>query len=186
MRAFVAINLDHALREAIHRDADALRAVAPEVSWVRAEALHMTLRFLGEISDEAAAALVPALKSVAARNRSFTLDVAGTGTYPNFRHPRVVWIGVRDDAAVRALADDVEASCVAVGFPAESRPFSAHLTLGRVRRNPDRQRLQALERAAERFHKTYSIGVSHFELMRSEPGPGGSRYDPVAGFPLAP
>jgi 2'-5' RNA ligase len=185
VRAFLAINLDPALREEIHRDAGVLRAAAPEVSWVRAEALHMTIRFLGEIEDAMAGALVPALHDVAARHRSFTLELAGAGTYPNFRHPRVVWIGVREDAAVAALARDVEARCVALGLPAERRPFSAHLTLGRVRREPGRDRLQALEHAAGRFRTTYSIGVSRFELMRSETGPGGSRYDTVAGVPLA-
>ena len=186
MRSFIAINIDPELRDRINEDTAGLRHAAPGVSWVRPEGMHLTLRFLGEVAEPSASGIATALADVARRHRPFRLDLAGVGTFPSFRHPRVVWIGARDDTDVGALARDVDACCASHGFPGEGRPYAAHLTLGRVRREPDRGRLEGLERAAGEVTATYSIRVSHFELMKSEPGPRGSRYTVVASFPLLP
>jgi 2'-5' RNA ligase len=97
----------------------------------------------------------------------------------------VVWIGVSDDRALVELARDVESCCTALGFPPAERPFSAHLTVGRVRRELDRAARAALAREAESLGTVCQVEVGAVDLMRSDLSSRGPSYQVVASIPLA-
>lgn len=182
LRLFFAIELPDELRAAVAVHAARLRRKFPDAraGWTRIESLHLTLKFLGEV--EAAIhvdALYQAAETAAAGVAPFTLTVEGAGTFPPHGAARVLWLGVRDDDGQLArLHFRLDRECGHAGFPLESKPFKPHLTLARLR-SP--QGAKALSEA----HRRAPFGPFHFDvselvLMRSDLGPGGSRYTPLS------
>jgi 2'-5' RNA ligase len=154
------------------------------VAWVAPGNLHLTLKFLGQVPAERIDAMVGAMTRATVDTRAFGARVCGLGAFPSATRPRVVWAGVMDGApAMIDLAGRVDRALIPLGFPPESRPFSPHVTLGRVRqpgRNPELA--TALASAAEReFGRLRVRGAS---LMRSELSPGGARYTQLAFLAL--
>ena len=131
MRAFLAIPLPEKLCEE-------LAAVGRSIAGLRAQkgpTIHLTIRFLGEVEDPEPVAAAAA--EVAARHAPFDVSLAGVGAFPDARRPRVVWVGLGEGAGeAAALARDIDDAVVALGFPREERPWSAHITLGRFRDRP--------------------------------------------------
>jgi 2'-5' RNA ligase len=110
-----------------------MRGLASGIRWVRRTNLHLTLRFLGDAVDpKRLAALHEKLTEIAARTAPFVIDARGTGAFPNLSRPRVIWAGLIGDELV-SLAARVEDAAVDAGFTRERRPYSPHLTIGRVR-----------------------------------------------------
>lgn len=162
---------------------DRLRRVQADVSWVRAENVHVTLKFLGETGEKRLQRIRPALAEVARAGASIAMEVSGLGSFGG-RIPRVVWVGVGDGAeALTQLAGSIEVALARVGFPKERRGFTAHLTLGRVR-SP--RNAEALLAALQEFHaeKFGAFTATQFELMQSELHPTGSVYTVLERFPL--
>jgi len=186
MRLFVAINLPAETRDAIYADAEPLRAETRGVRWVASDALHVTLKFLGEQDDSLVVPIRDALASVGAAHANLTVSTTQVGAFPNFRRPRVVWLGMTGEDVVRALARDVDRALVPLGFSPETRPFQAHLTLGRVKGELPPHEAATLAGAASATPVSRSFLVRAVDLMRSELGPGGSRYSVVASAPLHP
>jgi len=184
MRLFVAINLPPEVRDAIYADAEPLRAVARSVKWVDAALLHVTLKFLGEQSDALVSDLEHAMQAVASRHEPFGVGTTGWGAFPNFRRPRVVWVGMTGEQPLRALANDVDRAFVELGIPSESRSFKAHLTLGRSKSEMNPVEARELAAAAEVPAGSRGFAVRTIDLMRSELGPRGSRYTVLAAVPL--
>jgi 2'-5' RNA ligase len=185
VRVFVAVNLPPALRTSIHDDTSALRGAAPGVSWTRADNLHLTLKFLGDVDEHGVARLRTALRPVTARHDPFSLRIAGLGAFPNFGRPRVVWIGVTRSHQLSALWEDVEQACALLGFERDARGFTGHITLGRVRLPMPRSAARTLELAAGAVPNEYVAGIASADLMSSEPAPGGSRYSVLTRLWLA-
>ena len=183
MRLFVAVNLPPDVRERLGAVQDRLRRAQADVSWVRVENLHVTLKFLGETEEKRLDRIRDVLAEVARAGAPFPLRVTGVGSFGG-RVPRVVWAGVSEGAdCLTRLARQVESALSRVGFPKENRSFTAHLTLGRVR-SP--RNAEALLMALQEF-QTDSFGmttVRQFDLMRSELRPGGSVYTVLSGFIL--
>jgi len=166
--------LEAHLREALGGRGLPGRAVAP-ANW------HLTLRFLGETPPERRAALVRALEE-ADPGPGFTLGFGGLGAFPRPARAAVLWLGVEEGtSALGALAGVAEAAAQRAGFPAETRPFSPHLTLSRIR--PPRDVGSIVERVPAFLGR---IPVEEMVLYRSHPGPGGVRYEAVGRFPLRP
>ncbi|HJU90695.1 MAG TPA: RNA 2',3'-cyclic phosphodiesterase [Gemmatimonadaceae bacterium] len=184
MRLFLAINLPLADRKAIHAAATPLRAVSDAISWVPADRLHLTLKFLGEQRDDEHARIAAALGGVVSRHRTFAVDMSGVGAFPNFRKPHIVWIGVTDDPKLELLHNDVEAACADLGHEVDGRAFRAHLTLGRVRRPIPAEEARALAAAARAVRYRGTMVVQSVDVMQSEMGKGGSRYTVRSALPL--
>ena len=184
MRLFVAGNLPPAVRDAIHADAEALRRATSVVKWVAASALHITLKFLGEQDERNLGDLTLALEHVGERHAPMQIRLTDAGAFPNFRRPRVVWVGMTCQDALRALARDIDEALAPMGFAPESRPFQAHLTLGRVRGEMTPAEAATLADVSRTFRSTGGFALQTVDLMRSELGPGGSRYSVVAAAPL--
>src|SRR5947209_14928511 len=123
----------------------------PGVRFVRPEGLHVTLKFLGEVSEERAERTVEALRGV--RASPFELELRGTGFFPNEKRPRIFWVGLHAHPAdaLGQLATQVEEACAVVGFPREQRPFQPHVTLARLGSGNPKSRSGALLPSASRF-----------------------------------
>ncbi len=134
LRAFLAVEIPEPLRERCAAIGERLAREVKDVSWVKAVNLHVTLKFLGNARPAQIARLVESLAHKAAKIEPFDLELAGIGCFPSARRARVIWIGVGEGAeSLRGLAEKAEGAGEKAGFARESRPFSGHLTLGRVR-----------------------------------------------------
>lgn len=183
MRLFVALNLPVEVRDRLAAAEDRLRRAQADVSWVRPENVHVTLKFLGETEAKRLERIRPALHEVARAGAPFAMGVSGVGSFGG-RVPRVVWVGVGEGAdPLTQLAGRIEAALARVGVPKERRGFTAHLTLGRVRsaRNAD-----ALVAALQELHGEAfgALTATRFDLMQSELRPTGSVYTVLEEFPL--
>lgn len=163
---------------------ESLRARPRRVSWTPPGNFHVTLRFLGAVDESRVAEIAEALREAVVRQPPFTLAVGGLGAFPSLARPRVIWAGIQAGAeGVAALARAVEGALVPLGFPAATRPYSAHVTLGRVREaRADPALARALARAAA--EPLGEARVERVVLMRSELSPRGARYTELAGLPL--
>ena len=184
MRLFVAISLTPQVRDAIHADTATLRSAGPGIRWVAPDALHVTIKFLGEQDPVSLDGIRQALESAASRHAAVHAKTTRVGAFPNFRRPRVVWVGMTEERALQALARDIDGALTPLGIAGEARPFRAHITLGRVKGELGAAEATALERAAGVVHASRDFPVRTVDLMRSELGPGGSRYTVISAVPL--
>ncbi len=184
MRLFVAINLPEEERARLEQEVRALRGARLPVRWVAADALHLTLKFLGEVPDARVGEIEHALKEVAGAFAPFRLELRGLGAFPNPRSPRVVWVGVHAPAELGRLAGAVEEAMAGLGFPRENRPFSPHLTLGRAERDARPGDFRPLAALAERFTFRAEVEARSADLMRSHLSPRGARYERILAAPL--
>src|SRR4030095_5814420 len=184
MRLFIAANLPPAIRDGVYADTAPLRAASTGIRWVSSAALHVTLKFLGDQHDRLVGDLRQALETVAARHHRLEVATTHVGAFPNFRRPRVVWVGMTEEKALQALVRDIDRSLAPLGIAPESRAFQAHLTLGRVKGGMKPGEATALAAAADTRLASRTFAVQTVDLMRSELGPGGSRYSILAAVPL--
>lgn len=188
LRLFVAVELPDAARRSLAGVIDALRPEAGgALRWVRPEGVHVTLKFLGATPAARAPAISRALDDVAAREAPFSLQPSAVGSFGGRRDLRVVWVGVSGDTArLAGLAGAVEDALAPLSFARERRPFSAHLTLARVRDDApagERERLHAmLARYAPPAFP--AVAVERISLMRSTLARGGAQYSAVSTHAL--
>ena len=181
LRLFFAVGLPEEVRARAAEHAARLRQSFPDVraGWERPEKMHVTLKFLGDVDAARVPALTRAAEAATRGLPSFTLAVEGTGSFPPRGAPRVLWLGLRDDAGgLSRLQARLEDECERVGFPRETRPFKPHLTLARLR-TPQGARELAAAHAAEPFGP-FAFNVPDLLLIRSQFGPAGSRYAPLS------
>jgi len=185
MRCFVAVHVADPVRDLIVRVQDALRRSDAQVTWVRREALHLTLKFLGDLGEGQVGSLRTLLREEAAQWRPISLHYAGIGRFPERGAPRIVWAGaVGDLERLAGLAAAVERHAAAVGVPAERHPFVAHLTIGRVKSD---RNLKGLQKAIE-DQREVPLGkdeIRSVELIHSTLTPQGPIYETVETCPLA-
>jgi RNA 2',3'-cyclic 3'-phosphodiesterase len=176
VRAFVALELEPRLREAISDLQALLRPRLGAVRLVRPEGVHLTLRFLGEASPAQVEALLAPLAAAAAACPRGEARVGGLCTFPPRGSPRVLWLGLDVPPAVPELQRACERAARAAGFEREARPFTPHLTLGRWRDRAPRPDLPPADLGRAR--------LDALVLYRSETRPDGAVYTPLARFPL--
>jgi RNA 2',3'-cyclic 3'-phosphodiesterase len=184
-RLFFAVELPRALKARVGEHIKRLRDAFPHVraSWEKPEKIHITLKFIGEVEASRVEELSRAAERAAATVEPFELTITAPGAFPPHGPPRVLWLGVEDPSGQlsklqRALEDEASRA----GFPREPRPFKPHLTLARVRAPQGARELAAAHR--ETPFEPQSFNVSELFLMRSELGPGGSRYTRVSNYSL--
>ena len=130
MRAFIAIDLPEPLHAALAEAQQSFRSACRDARWTRPEGIHLTLKFLGEISDAQTKQVVEALAQMGPFE-PFPVEVKGFGFFPQAHRPRVFWAGVAAPPALAELAARVESRMEKIGFAREDRAFSPHLTLAR-------------------------------------------------------
>jgi 2'-5' RNA ligase len=185
-RAFVAIPLPEDVRERLAALQERLRPARADVKWVEPGLMHVTLRFLGDLADGARPALEAGLRAAATGAAPIDLEARGLGAFPASGAPRVVWAGLaeREPGRLAALASAVEGAAAAAGFPPETRPFTAHVTLGRAKSPRNAAALRALLAGAGGDAGAGAFRMEAFVLYRSDLSPQGPTYTAVERFPL--
>jgi 2'-5' RNA ligase len=180
IRAFIAIELDDAVRRAAAEVIAALREGpgGDRVRWVRPENLHVTLRFLGDIDPAQVAPIAGNLRRAAADQRRFRLELGRVGAFPSARRPRVVVCDVGPREPLEGLAGAVERAVVEAGFEPERRRFRAHLTLGRVSGRARSPVTAPVTAAGE------SLAVDEIVLFRSQLQRSGAIHTPLERIAL--
>ncbi len=184
IRAFIAVDLPDALIEEVASLQTELKRTGADVKWVEARNLHLTLKFLGDIEETLVPTLEEALTGLVHPRTPFMFHLEDLGAFPRVSHPRVVWVGIKNGQEdLMALASSVESALSRLGIPKEERPFSPHLTIGRVR-SSDRLTplVQKLQSAS--FKGKVPAPVDHLTLYQSALSPQGPTYTPLAQFPL--
>lgn len=185
LRLFCAIELPQELRARAAEHIARLREKMPRVraGWERAEKLHITLKFFGDVEESRTPALMLAAERAASAVAPFTLTVADAGAFPLHGQPRVLWLGLRDSSgALARLQNHLEDECAAAGFKREERPFHPHITIARLRQPAGARQLAALH--LELGFPAMEMTVNELVLMRSELGPNGSRYTVLTLYKL--
>ena len=184
IRAFIAVELPEALRQEVASFQADLKSAGSDVKWVEAGHLHLTLKFLGNIEEAQVASLKEALAPAVRGISSFTIRLEGIGAFPRTTSPRVIWVGVTEgNEKLVELANAVEQACAGLGFPAEERPFSAHLTIGRVR-SPEHLAPLVKKLQLAEFRGETPAEISKLILFQSALSPHGPTYTPLAEIPL--
>jgi 2'-5' RNA ligase len=180
MRAFIAIEVSEEIKAILAQIEAHLKYAGADVKWVRPEIVHLTLKFLGEISEEKAKEVTAALDGIARTVKPFDLTLKDIGAFPKIDFPKVLWAGL-DKGALESqeLASKVDEALSLIGFNKEERPFSAHLTIGRVRSSLNRAKLiEKMASSASNFQlsKISPHKVASVILFQSKLTPQGSIY----------
>jgi len=185
IRTFVAIELPDAVRAFLHKVSSDLRKAGGDVKWVRAESIHLTLKFLGNVRRETLPDLETEITAALCDQRPFDLQVIGLGTFPNLRNPRVVWVGLGDPSnSLAPVVARLESRLEPLGFPKEKRPFSPHLTLGRFRSaKGNGDLIEALRQGMDVSGPSFT--ANHAVLFQSLLKPSGAEYSALRRFDFA-
>ena len=176
MRLFLALELAPELIDALESAIALLRAEAPELGWVPPCKRHLTLKFLGEVTEERLARIVELVDNVAREHRPFSVPLGGVGAFPNFRRARVVWIGVEHEARLELLHHDLEIAGETEGFEIEGRAFRPHITLARVRVPLVDECARRLARSARAIDFSATQHVAELTLFESTRAEAGATY----------
>jgi 2'-5' RNA ligase len=188
LRSFIAIEIPSEIQQAIARATAGLQEAVPRpaVRWVAPQNIHLTLKFLGDVSPANLEQLARSLRVETANHPVFRASIGGVGVFPHPRQPRVIWIGCQAPPALVSLYRGVEAVCARLGYVAEKRAFSPHLTLGRVGNSISPTELEHLRLAMQQV-EAKDLGIFAVEavhIFKSDLQPGGSIYTRLYSLPL--
>ena len=185
MRAFIAVELSEAVRNALLSFLREVKLLDAPVRWVRPEGIHLTLKFLGEISASRVAEVSSILDDVTARHAAFSLEFVGTGAFPaKPQVPRIIWSGIAQSRPLESLHFDLEEGLEAIEIPRERRRFQPHLTLGRVK--SPRNLEAALKFVCSHERTAFgSMSVHSVDLYKSTLKPEGAEYSRIHSASLS-
>lgn len=184
-RIFCAFELPELLRARIQQHATTVREVVPEAeaSWSRPENIHLTLKFFGNVDQKRVPAISEALVRAVKEFSAIEIVVGRTGVFPRPSRPQVLWIGINDRSGTLAkLQERVEEECAREGFPKEDRAFRPHLTIARIRKPQNANRLAEVHLHTE--FPAVELVLNELVLFRSELSPQGSKYTPLSKHEL--
>jgi len=189
IRAFIAIDLPADIHKRLDEVIARLRKTLEDipVRWVQGDNIHLTLKFLGDVSVANVDMIKSVLQIESARHPTFEVSVGGIGAFPTPHRPRVIWIGVEAPAELSVLQVGIENEMARLGYPREDRQFSPHLTLGRVSRNASSADIHAIAKALD-SNKVGFLGVATVAeicFYKSTLNPSGAVYTRLYAAPLA-
>ena len=187
LRTFIALEIPDELQQMINNETVQLRdTVGSLVRWVPPGNMHLTLKFLGNISPANVEILTQLIRAEADSCQSFVMKVGGLACFPSPKRPRVIFIGLQAPGELEALQHGIESATTRLGYESEARPFSPHLTLGRVRQNVSASDQQRIRRALEetRLDLLGMAKVDCVYLYKSDLKPTGSVYTRLFSAPL--
>lgn len=188
LRCFIAISLSDGIHLQLDNIITALRPQIPAgaLRWTPVHNIHLTLKFLGDVSSTQLDLLKDGIKSVADRLSPFEMVINGLGAFPNKQKPRVLWVGVEAPKELFSLQRGIENEMSRLGYPLEEKRFSPHLTLARVSRNSSSSESLDIARALERnsVDPIQTGSIQAVDLYKSDLQPDGAVYSKLAGFKL--
>jgi len=184
IRCFIAIELPEDLKTALAELQTALgKGHVSFVKWVEPKGIHLTLKFLGQVSASTIEEITLAMEEAATGIPPFNLRNSSTSVFPNPNRVKVIWVGLTGDVDMlislqKRLGDNIGQ----LGFPRESRAFTPHLTIARIREDvfPEERQKFGQRVMAQNFDSTYEIPVKSISLMKSQLTPGGAIYSRLA------
>ena len=188
LRVFIAIHFPESIQDSIEKQTARLRQSLGNdiVRWVAPQNMHLTLKFIGNIAAAHLDFIKQMLTQTADSHPGFELQIGGIGSFPNSKRPRVLWVGIHAPVELASLQRNIEAGSVRLGYEKEERPFSPHLTLGRVRQTASPSDLQKVRTALEgtQIGRIGTVPVDAVHLYQSELRPEGSVYTKLFSAPL--
>ncbi len=188
IRSFIAIELPDGLKTELSQLQAKLKLGRQSwVKWVDLYGVHLTLKFLGNIAIDRTGEITKAIEAAAQGMSPFRLEIKGIGVFPNLRRVQVAWVGISGEVdKLGQLQQRIESNLAHLGFTPESRPFTPHLTLARLRdqaSSDERQRFGQLI-ADTRFEAVHPIEVDAINLMKSQLTREGAIYDQISSTGL--
>lgn len=182
IRTFIAIELSNAVRQKIAELQEELKRDREKISWTKPENIHLTLKFLGDTEESKISFIADALTEIASDYKLFDLSVSGLRVFPNFRRPRVLWVGLPNPpTALIEIAKKIEAHLAEIGFAKEDRPFSPHLTIGRVKAGLSNS---LIEKIKARQFDGGEFSANEILIIKSDLHPKGAVYTPLRKIAL--
>jgi 2'-5' RNA ligase len=156
------------------------------VNWTAIQNIHLTLKFLGELKEDKIPRISNLLSKIGETSHPFNCAVKGVGVFPSIKQPRIVWAGIEPYDDLKNLQEKIETSMTQEGFIREDRPFTPHLTIGRV---SDRIRTEDLKKLTVELTRlsVYDMGMTCFDklhLYKSDLQPGGAVYTVIMASPF--
>jgi len=187
LRTFIALEIPRELQQIIHKETAHLRnTIGALVRWVPPGNIHLSLKFLGNISPANLDILTQMIRAEAESCQSFVMQVNGLASFPSPKRPRVIYIGLQAPAELETLQHGIESATTRLGYESEERGFSPHLTVGRVRQNISASDQQKIRRALEET-QIDSLGTARVDsvhLFNSDLKPTGAVYTRLFSAPL--
>jgi RNA 2',3'-cyclic 3'-phosphodiesterase len=184
MRTFIAIDITPQIRERLVVFMEQTRSSLPGARWVRPEGMHITLKFLGEITSDQKEQIEYALPAI--KSQPFQIAIHGLGFFPNARSPRVFWTGIEAADALSTLAAAVDEALAPLGFQKEKQAYNPHLTLARF--NPETKSSTLAASAKSLLERTRpdfgTMTANEFFLYQSKLSPRGATYSKLTRFAL--
>ncbi len=188
LRAFIAISLSEPVYQSLEQVISGLHGQIPThaIRWTHIQNIHLTLKFLGNISAANVDQVKNLLEAEASRHAPFEISVGGLGAFPNNRRPRVVWVGIQAPETLYSLQKEIENGLERLGYPPEEKRFSPHLTLGRTSRNAASDEIMKISEAlaASKIDFLGLTTVQAVSLYLSDLQPGGAIYTRLASANL--
>jgi 2'-5' RNA ligase len=184
IRVFLAVKVPEEFKEKIQEVQKQLKMQNADVGWVGPENFHYNLKFFGYVTEPEIKKIESAVKRVVAGHHPFKLEIEGIGTFPTPTAPRVIWLGTKKGTAeITALANDLDKEFSKEGFESENRPFTAHLTLGRVKSTQNKQKL--VEKVKDlKAMKIGEFNIEEITLFQSQLQREGPIYTELMKFRL--
>jgi 2'-5' RNA ligase len=177
MRAFIAIELPQETKDALARLQNQLKKAGADVKWVEPQNIHLTLKFLGDITDEQFQKISLIIDTVAKEDHPYNIRINELGAFPKIEQLRVIWVGIDSgDKETKKIAKALEEMIQKIGIPKEDRAFSSHITLGRTRSALNRNNLiDELRKRQENFKpengEFVATKITLFQSILSPTGP---------------
>jgi len=188
VRSFIAIELPDELKLGLAQlEAQLKMSKQPWVKWVNPYSIHLTLKFLGGIAVDRISEITRAMEEAIQGISPFSLEVKDLGVFPNLRRVQVAWVGISGEVdKLSQLQQHLESNLARLGFAPETRPFTPHLTLARLRNQASLDERQSFGQliAITRFEATYTIKVDAISLMRSQLTREGAIYSRISSVGL--
>ncbi len=180
IRSFIAIELPKELQKALQQVHDKLfeQLSGFPIRWVPVSNIHLTLKFLGDVSENNILRINEILQSAGSLSKPFEITVGGFGVFPNLTRPRVIWVGIEASDGLFKLQRKIELETARLGYSPDQRDFNPHLTIGRVSRNANNQEIRSTSKII-RKQKFGFIGADKIKtvsLFQSRLSPDGAKY----------
>jgi len=187
MRGFIAIQLPKEIKDILAGIQDDLKQAQADVKWVKPQNIHLTLNFLGEIDEDLTKKIQKIIDQIAGKNPCFSLCLNQLGAFPKLLTPRVIWINLTNEKPVLVIARELKMRLREIGLAQESRKFSTHITLGRVRSGLNQE---ALIKKLELLNSNKAAGQTEFNvrsltLFKSTITNSGPIYETIYEYLLA-
>ena len=188
IRAFIALEMPEPIRTSLADLCERMKSELSDVPlrWVPIPNMHLTLKFLGDVKPDQVEKIIHVINSQCSKYSPFDISLNELGAFPHPQRARVLWVGVDSLPSLNKLVDAFEMDLAGLGFLRESRPYSPHLTLARVRghaRPADLHRINEVINSSPNPRSASAV-ANKIVLFRSELKPSGSVYNALSEFVL--